>query len=94
MVTMTNKEKVLKKAGELGMELGCYSESIDDMTQSQLKKVLDNMEYEADTDVSIKRKKHVVQISIVDFKDRQEIDLLAITKDEFISRYGNERYLD
>lgn len=87
---MTNKAKVEKQAKELGYTIGIYNDKIDLMTTKELNKVLENMEFQADTDVSIKRKKHVVEIDIVD----NEVDLKVLTKNEYIDRYGNERYED
>lgn len=89
---MTNKELVLKKIDSIDMgreiKLGGWDSLIESLSKKELNKVLENIEYEADTDVSIKRKAYVVQIDIVE----DEVDFNVITKTEYISRYGNERY--
>jgi hypothetical protein len=83
-----NKAEIQKVASELGLVIGCYDDMLNDLTMKELKKVLENIEFQADTDVSIKRKKHVVEIDIVD----NEVDFSVLTKAEYIDRYGDERW--
>lgn len=86
---MDNKDKIIKVANELGLKIGCYNDSINALSKNELKKVLYNIEFQSDTDVSINRKKYVVEIDIVD----AEVDFNLLSKQEFINRYGDERYL-
>ena len=85
---MTNKMRVEKAVKELGYSIGCWNEKLEDLSSAQLKKVIEGIEFQEDTDVSIKRKKHVVEIDIVD----GEVDFGVLTKAEYIDRYGDERY--
>jgi len=85
---MTNKEKIQNEAQKHDLTIGCWDDKLESLTQKELKKVLENLQYQEDTDVSIKRKPHVVEIDIVD----NEVDLKILTKEEFINRYGDERY--
>jgi hypothetical protein len=82
------KEAIEKVVSALGLTIGSYDTQLDSLTNAQLNKVLENIEYANDTDVSIKRKAHVVEIDIVD----DEVDFNVLTKAEYINRYGNERY--
>lgn len=87
-MTTTNRNIVEKQAKKLGLELGCYNKGIEKLNRNNLKKVLDNMEFENDTDVFINRRLHVVEIDRVD----NEIDLNILSKDEYIGRYGDDRW--
>lgn len=88
---MGNKLVIENKAKELGFVLGCWDPTLDKLSKVELNKVLGAMKFEEDTDVKINRKNYVVQIDIVD-ADFWQIDFNVITRDEYISRYGNERY--
>lgn len=86
---LSNKDKIIKALDKDGMKLGCWDDSMNHLNTANLKKVMDGMRFEEDTDVSINRKKHVVEIDAID----GEVDFTVLTKEEYISRYGNERYL-
>jgi hypothetical protein len=85
---LSNKEEIQKILKALGLTIGTYDTQLDALTTAQLNKVLENIEFQNDTDVSIKRKAHVVEIDIVD----DEVDFNVLTKKEYIERYGDERY--
>jgi hypothetical protein len=70
------------------LKIGCYDKLIDSLTKNELNKVLENIEYEADTDVSINSQKYVVEIDIVE----NEVDFNVLTIIEYKQRYGEERY--
>lgn len=72
-------------------EIGCYSEGMEKISKSELKKILDvvYLEY-TDVDIKIRKKNYVVEIATVD----NEKDFILMTREEYISRYGNERYQD
>jgi hypothetical protein len=87
---MTNKDQVQKVANKLGLEIGCWDEIMELLSKKELNKILANIEYQEDTDVSIKRKKYVVEIDTIE----NEIDFSVLTKEEYINRYGDERYVN
>ena len=90
---MTNREKLLKAMQKINdsWEIGTYYDLMEQLSRVQLKKVIDelNSEY-TDIDVSINRKPYVVELETID----NEKDFIVITKAEYISRYGDERYED
>lgn len=83
---MENKERVKKEIEKAGLKLGCYDNIINNLNPSNLKRILDNIKYGDSTDVSvfINRKKHIVEICVVD----GEIDFQVLTLSEYESRYG------
>lgn len=89
---MTIKEKIQKRIKQeySKNKLGCYDSELERLTPYYLKKVFDGLSYGDSTDVDIKidKQNYVVEISYVD----NEVDFSVITKQEYISRYGNERY--
>lgn len=87
---MKNKEIILKEIERIGCTLGCWDNMMEKLSKTELKKVLENIEFEADTDVKINRKQYVVQIDNVD----EEIDFNVITKEEYIDQCGDERYCE
>lgn len=84
----TNKELIIQKAKQEGLTLGCWDKKVEQINQKDLKEVLENLKFAADTDVHIKNKLHVVEIDIVD----NEVDLSVITQADYIGRYGDERW--
>lgn len=87
----TNKEIVIDKLKGTEFTLGGFNDKMELLNKNNLKKVTDNMGYgSTDVDVFINRKPFVVEIFHVD----NEIDFGILSKDEYISRYGNERYED
>lgn len=87
---MSNRDKIEKVVSGLGYEIGCYDDKLELLSKKELDKVLNNIEFQSDTDVSIKRKLHVVEIDI----DCDEVDFSVLSKAEYISRYGDERWDD
>lgn len=85
---MSNKETIEKALKELGYCLGSWSKKMEDLPNKELEKVLAEMEFQNDTDVVIGGKEYVVEIDEVD----NEIDFSVLTKEEYIGRYGGERY--
>lgn len=68
---MTNKQRVEKYLLKLEYKLGCYDSGLEKLNGSNLKKIIDNIEYTTDTKVFINRKPYIVQIDEID----NEIDL-------------------
>lgn len=89
---MSNKAKLEQDANKNGYTIGCYSAKMDLLKPAQLRKILNEIDYGAtgDVDVTINRRKHVVEISFVD----NEVDFNVLTKAEYIDRYGDERWTD
>lgn len=85
---MALKERIQEYLVSKELNLGCYDKTLEKLPESELQKVLENAPYQADTDVLINKKPHVVEIDIVD----DEVDFSVLTKSEYISRYGSERY--
>ena len=85
---MTNREIIEKRLSEKGYELGCWSTLMKLLPKKQLEKVIENMFYQEDTDVLIRRSLYVVEIDEVD----GEIDFSVLNQVEYISRYGDERW--
>lgn len=90
---MTNKERVQNKIKEIfqdEMKLAGYPDQMEKMNYNNLKLVLESLDLgdSTDVDVHINRKKYVVEIVYID----KEIDLILLTREEYISRYGDERY--
>ena len=79
----TFKTQVQKKAKELNMKIGCWDNQLETLSKKYQVDVLDNMEFESDTFIRIKRQPNVCQIDIVD----GEIDFKIISKNEYINRY-------
>ena len=83
-MTKANREVIADKIAPL--VIGCYDKKMNDLTQTNLKKVLNELEYDLDTrvEVFINRKKHIIEICNVD----NEVDFEVLTMSEFRSRNG------
>ena len=88
-----NNRNILKRLIKLvdeGYEIGCYSELMNDISQEELIKVIEEIDQEyTDVDIKINGKNYVVEICTVD----NEKDFIVLSREEYINRYGNERYL-
>ena len=91
----TNKELIAEKIENLVKEtgvnfsLGCWDKGIEKISKKELKKVIDEITGDStDVDIYIRKKLYVLQISVVD----NEIDFNLLTQEEYISRYGDERW--
>lgn len=85
---MSNKMKIRKVVRQLGCEIGCWNGVMELLNEKELDKVLANIKFDKDTDVKIDKKDYVVEIDTVD----KEVDFSILTKEEYIDRYGDERY--
>ena len=83
-MTRTNKEVIANKIAPL--KTGCYDKKMNDLNQTNLKKVLNELEYDLDTrvEVFINRKKHIIEVCNVD----DEVDFEVLTMSEFRNRNG------
>ena len=79
----TNREVIAEKIAPF--EIGCYDKKMEDLNKTNLKKVLNELEYD-DTriEVFINRKKHIVEIHFVD----DEVDFEVLTMAEFRFKNG------
>lgn len=82
---MIHYEIIKQHVEALGYKLWCFNPQINDISRRSLEKVLDNIEYEVDTKVYIKRKPYIVEINIIG----NEVDLDICTLDYYNSNYGN-----
>ena len=82
---MIHYEIIKQHVEALGFELWCFNPMINDISKRSLTKVLDNIEYEVDTKVYIKRKPYIVEINIIG----NEVDLDICTLDYYNSNHGN-----
>ena len=90
-MAVDNRIMIENKVKELGYEMGCYHSSIDRLSKKELAKVMCEISGDStDVDVKIRGKLHVVEISVVD----DEIDFTILTQNEYIDRYGDERWED
>lgn len=82
-MTRTNREVIADKIAPL--VIGCYDKKMNDLNQNNLKKVLNELEYD-DTriEVFINRKKHIIEVCNVD----DEVDFEVLTMSEFRGRNG------
>lgn len=83
-MTKANREVIADKIAPL--VIGCYDKKMNDLNQINLKKVLNELEYDLDTraEVFINRKKHIIEICNVD----DEVDFEVLTMSELRNRNG------
>lgn len=88
-----NKTLIANRLSSENKKVGCYSVVLDKASTYTITRLLDEVEgcsdgFATDVDIRINRKHYVAELSIVE----DEVDFVAITKAEYIDRYGNERY--
>lgn len=88
----TNKEKVQQFAEKEGLVLGCWNSLLEDFTEASLKHVLSSIDIGSATDIVVRNnlQEYVVSVDFVD----NEIDFTLWTKTEYISIFGEEKFLD
>lgn len=83
----SNRDLVVKRVEELGFTLGCYTSNIDKVSKKELNKVIKALDEDyTDINIQIRGKKYVVEICTVD----REKDLILLSQEEYIDRYGCE----
>ena len=86
---MKHKEYIQKEISNKGFNIGCFDEQLESISKYTLKKILNEYYHEStDIDITINRKKYVLEISVVD----NEVDFSVISKEEYINVYGDERW--
>lgn len=87
--TRTNKQKISSFLKSSNLSLGIYDDRIDKLSKSNVETIIQNVENApTDLDIAIDNKVFVLEISEVD----SEIDMQLISKEDYISRYGSERW--
>ena len=91
---MTKKEMFISAIEKLGYKEGCIDPMIEKLSKAAIKELIAHIPYAStDVDVKIRGRLHVVEIVVVDDEsERREVDIMILTQDEYISRYGDERW--
>ena len=85
----TKHHKITERANALGLTIGLYDESIENMSLKQLDAVLDQLEFgTGDVLISIRRKQYVLEVVI----DANELDLHLLSREDYESKYGRDIY--
>ena len=88
---MNNRERLIKTISQFGYSLSIYDHTIDKLSSRMINKITNSfMGDSTDIDVTLNRKPCVVEMSVVD----NEVDITMLTKEQYINRYGNERWED
>lgn len=85
---ISNREKLAEFLEGSELSIGCYDKNIDKLSVTNFNKILSAVDsrYDAlDIDVSLNRKKYVVELFIVD----NEVDLNLISKENYQAQYGD-----
>ena len=86
---MNNRERLIKTISQFGYSLSIYDHAIDKLNTKMINKIIKSfMGDSTDIDVTLNRKPCVVEMSVVD----DEVDITMLTKEQYINRYGNERW--
>lgn len=86
-----NKQRIEEKLNKEGFIIGCYDNNIDKLNYNNVKKILDNLCFGAtDVQVSLNRKKYIIEISDVD----NEYDFKMTAKNTYLDRYGDDEYYE
>ena len=76
----TKLHKITERANALGLTIGLYDESIENMSLKQLDAVLDQLEFgTGDVLISIRRKQYVLEVVI----DANELDLHLLSREDY-----------
>lgn len=85
----TKLHKITERANALGLTIGLYDESIENMSLKQLDAILDQLEFgTGDVLISIRRKQYVLEVVI----DANELDLHLLSREDYESKYGRDIY--
>ena len=86
---MNNRERLIKTISQFGYSLSIYDHTIDKLSSRMINKIIKSfMGDSTDIDVTLNKKPCVVEMSVVD----NEVDMAMLTKEQYINRYGNERW--
>ena len=83
----TNKQRVEEKLNREGFIIGYWDKQLDKLNYNNIKKVLEDIPFGAtDIQVSLNRKKFIVEVSDVD----NEYDFKMTSVSSYRSKYGDE----
>ena len=87
----TNKQRIEEKLRKEGFIIGCYDKQLDKLNYNNIKKVLDDIPFgSTDIQISLNRKKYIVEVSDVD----NEYDFKMTAKNTYLDRYGDDEYYE
>ena len=87
----TNKQRIEEKLNKEGFTIGCWDKNIDKLNYNNIKKVLDDIPFgSTDIQVSLNRKKYIVEVSDVD----NEYDFKMTEKNTYLDRYVDDEYYE
>ena len=84
MSKLTNKQRIEQVAKDTWLTMGCWDPKLELLSEKAIKQVLTAIPFEEDCLIHINRRKHVVEIDIVE----TELDLSVLTLAEYEDRYG------
>jgi hypothetical protein len=80
-------DKINKALISEGLKLGCYSDEIDHINDSTVKKIVQAIKNYDTTDIKTTINKNACYIEVVMID--KEVDLIYLSKNEYHGRYGN-----
>lgn len=87
----TNKQRVSEKLSKEGFIIGCWDKQLDKLNYNNIKKILDDIPFGAtDIQVSLNRKKYIVEVNDVD----NEYDFKMTAKSTYLNKYGDDEYYE
>jgi hypothetical protein len=85
----TNKQRIEEKLNKEGFIIGCWDKQLDKLNYNNIKKILDDIPFGAtDIQVSLNRKKYIVEVSDVD----NEYDFKMTSKTSYLNKYDDDEY--
>ena len=81
---MSRAKEILNVLESEGLLLGCYDPALDKISDSEFRKVLDNISYQNDTKIIVKGKPFICQIDRVD----NEVDFDVRSLSWYEERFG------
>lgn len=87
----TNRDRISEKLSKEGFTIGCWDKNIDKLNYNNIKKILDDIPFGAtDIQVSLNRKKYIVEVSDVD----NEYDFKMTAKNVYLNKYDDDEYCE
>ena len=88
-IMKTNKQRVEEKLNKEGFVIGCWDKQLDKLNYNNIKKILDDIPFGAtDIQVSLNRKKYIVEVNDVD----NEYDFKMTEKNVYLNKYDDDEY--
>lgn len=87
----TNKQRIEEKLNREGFIIGCWDKQLDKLNYNNIKKILDDIPFGAtDIQVSLNRKKYIIEVSDVD----NEYDFKMTLKTSYLNKYDDDEYYE